>query len=145
VFFFRAGQNWGLAPINPLALRRRGFAPVIAALRANMRHAGVLRIDHVMSLQRLYWVPSGCPATSGAYVNYPFRDLLRLVALESRRHGCASSARISARCRRVSGDDAAGECLSYQLRLRTPRRRQLSLPAATALAAASAATHDLAT
>ena len=85
----RAGQNWGLAPINPLALRRRGFAPVIAALRANMRHAGVLRIDHVMSLQRLYWIPSGLPATAGAYVNYPFRDLLRLVALESRRQGCA--------------------------------------------------------
>ena len=85
----RAGQNWGLAPINPLALRRRGFAPLIAALRANMRHAGILRIDHVMSLQRLYWIPSGCPATAGAYVNYPFHDLLRLVALESRRQGCA--------------------------------------------------------
>src|SRR6202011_3389255 len=85
----RAGQNWGLAPINPLALRRRGFAPFIAAMRANMRHAGVLRIDHVMALQRLYWVPSGLPATLGAYVSYPFHDLLRLVALESRRQCCA--------------------------------------------------------
>jgi 4-alpha-glucanotransferase len=85
----RAGQNWGLAPLSPLALRRRGYAPLIAAWRANMRHAGVLRIDHVMGLQRLYWVPSGVSATSGAYVNYPFRDLLRLLALESRRHGCA--------------------------------------------------------
>ena len=69
----RAGQDWGLAPLNPLALRRRGFAPLIAALRANMRHAGVLRIDHVMGLQRLYWVPNGSPATAGAYVDYPFR------------------------------------------------------------------------
>ena len=68
----RSGQNWGLAPLNPLALRRRGFAPLIAALRANMRHAGILRIDHVMGLRRLYWVPSGSPATSGAYVEYPF-------------------------------------------------------------------------
>ena len=85
----RAGQNWGLAPLNPLALRRRGFAPLIAALRANMRHAGILRIDHVMGLRRLYWIPSGSPATSGAYVEYPFEDVLRLVALESRRHRCA--------------------------------------------------------
>src|SRR5205814_6216586 len=59
----RAGQNWGLAPINPLVLRRRGFAPLIAALRANMRHADVLRIDHVMGLRRLYWIPSDSPAT----------------------------------------------------------------------------------
>src|SRR5439155_592073 len=79
----RAGQNWGLAPINPLALRRRGFAPLIAALRANMRHAGVLRIDHVMSLQRLYLVPSGLPATLGACVNYPFDELFRLGAPET--------------------------------------------------------------
>lgn len=85
----RAGQDWGLAPLNPLALRRRGFTPLIAALRANMRHAGILRIDHVMGLQRLYWIPSGQPATAGAYVNYPFDALLRLVALESRRHRCA--------------------------------------------------------
>src|SRR5215469_3949465 len=55
----RAGQDWGLAPINPLTLRRQGFAPFIASLRANMRHAGILRIDHVMSLNRLYWIPSG--------------------------------------------------------------------------------------
>ena len=85
----RAGQNWGLAPVNPLVLRRQGFAPFIACLRANMRHAGYLRIDHVMSLNRLYWIPNGMAATDGCYVNYPFDDLLRLVALESRRQGCA--------------------------------------------------------
>jgi 4-alpha-glucanotransferase len=144
----RAGQNWGLAPINPLALRRRGFAPVIAALRANMRHAGVLRIDHVMSLQRLYWVPNGCPATSGAYVNYPFRDLLRLVALESRRHGCA-----------IVGEDLGtvpegfreamqrAGVLSYRIFM-FERRGDGSFVAPgdyPPLAAASAATHDLAT
>jgi 4-alpha-glucanotransferase len=144
----RAGQNWGLAPINPLALRRRGFAPVIAALRANMRHAGVLRIDHVMSLQRLYWVPNGCPATSGAYVNYPFRDQLRLVALESRRHGCA-----------IVGEDLGtvpegfreamqrAGVLSYRIFM-FERRGDGSFVAPgdyPPLAAASAATHDLAT
>jgi 4-alpha-glucanotransferase len=144
----RAGQNWGLAPLNPLALRRRGFAPLIAALRANMRHAGILRIDHVMSLQRLYWVPSGSPATAGAYVNYPFRDMLRLVALESRRAGCA-----------IIGEDlgtvpegfreamqAAG-ALSYRVFM-FERRWDGSFTAPNEypeLAAASAATHDLAT
>ena len=85
----RAGQDWGLAPVNPLALRQRGFQPFIAALRANMRHAGVLRIDHVMSLTRLYWVPAGRSAVAGAYVRYPFAELLRLVALESHRQRCA--------------------------------------------------------
>ena len=85
----RGGQNWGLAPVNPLVLRRQGFAPFIASLRANMRHAGVLRIDHVMSLNRLYWIPSGMEAKAGAYVNYPFEELVRLVALESWRQACA--------------------------------------------------------
>jgi 4-alpha-glucanotransferase len=85
----RAGQDWGLAPVNPLTLRRQGFAPFIASLRANMRHAGILRIDHVMSLNRLYWIPSGMAATAGAYVTYPFDDLLRIVALESHRQRCA--------------------------------------------------------
>jgi 4-alpha-glucanotransferase len=83
------GQNWGLVPINPLALRRRAYAPYIAGLRANMRHAGVLRIDHVMALQHVYWVPGGMSPTAGAYVSYPFEDLVRILALESQRHRCA--------------------------------------------------------
>jgi 4-alpha-glucanotransferase len=144
----RVGQNWGLAPINPRALRRRSFAPVIAALRANMRHAGVLRIDHVMSLQRLYWIPSGLPATKGAYVNYPFSDLLRLVALESRRHGCA-----------IVGEDLGtvpegfretmqrASVLSYRVFVFERRGDASFVPPGDypPLAAASAATHDLAT
>ncbi len=82
------GQNWGLAPLNPVVLKERAFAPFIAALRSNMRHAGALRIDHVMGLMRLYWIPPGLPPTAGAYVRYPFEALLRIVALESRRHRC---------------------------------------------------------
>jgi 4-alpha-glucanotransferase len=144
----RAGQNWGLAPINPLALRRRGFAPIISALRANMCHAGILRIDHVMGLQRLYWIPSGSPAPAGAYVNYPFDALLRIVALESQRQRCA-----------VVGEDLgtvpegfretmrAANVLSYRVFAFERRQDGRFLPPGEypALSAASAATHDLAT
>jgi len=82
------GQDWGLLPFNPLALPERAYAPFIAVMRANMRHAGALRLDHAMALQRLYWVPPGLPADQGAYVRYPVEDLFRLVALESRRNRC---------------------------------------------------------
>jgi 4-alpha-glucanotransferase len=144
----RIGQDWGLAPVNPLALRRAGFRPFIAALRANMRHAGVLRIDHVMSLQRVYWVPRDQSAVHGAYVTYPFAQLLRLVALESHRQGCA-----------VVGEDLgtvpagfretmqAANVLSYRV---VAFERQWGggfIPPSEypSLAAASAATHDLPT
>jgi 4-alpha-glucanotransferase len=83
------GQDWGLAPLDPLMLRRSSYAPFIAALRANMRHSGVLRMDHAMALKQLYWVPRGAGPTQGAYVAYPFEDLLGILALESVRHRCA--------------------------------------------------------
>jgi 4-alpha-glucanotransferase len=83
------GQDWGLAPLDPLALRRHCYKPFIAALRANMRHAGVLRVDHAMVLKQLYWVPRGAGPAEGAYVAYPFEELLGLLALESRRNRCA--------------------------------------------------------
>jgi 4-alpha-glucanotransferase len=137
-----------LAPINPLVLRRRGFAPFVRALRANMRHAGILRIDHVMSLSRLYWVPSGMEARAGAYVAYPLDTLLRLVALESRRRRCA-----------VIGEDLGtvpegfrdtmqkAQVLSYRVAMFERREGGAFVPpcAYPALAVASAATHDVAT
>ncbi len=83
------GQDWGLAPPSPAALRRRAYAPFIAALRANMKCAGVLRIDHAMAMQQLYWVPRGASPGEGAFVAYPFADLIGIVALESQRNRCA--------------------------------------------------------
>jgi 4-alpha-glucanotransferase len=68
------------------ALFRRGFEPFIATLRAAMRHAGGVRIDHVMGLTRLWLVPRGASPADGAYLSYPLDDLLRLIALESHRH-----------------------------------------------------------
>ncbi|MFZ2650190.1 MAG: malto-oligosyltrehalose synthase [Burkholderiaceae bacterium] len=82
------GQNWGLPPIDPTRLRAAGYAPFVATLRANMRHAGALRIDHVMALMRLYWIAPGADASQGAYVHYPFDELLAIVTLESRRNRC---------------------------------------------------------
>lgn len=81
------GQNWGLTSFSPAGLRSCGFAPFIAMLRGAMAHAGGLRIDHAFGLQRLWVVPEGARASEGAYLTYPLADMLRLVALESRRAG----------------------------------------------------------
>ncbi len=82
------GQDWGLTPFNPIALRQRAYAPFIAAIRANMRHAGAVRIDHVIGLKRLFWVPTGTGPAAGGYVAYPYDDLMAIVALESHRQQC---------------------------------------------------------
>jgi (1->4)-alpha-D-glucan 1-alpha-D-glucosylmutase len=142
------GQDWGLAPLNPAVLRERAYEPFIALLRANMRHAGALRIDHVMGLMRQFWIPDRRPAVDGTYVRYPFDDLLGIVALESRRNRCI-----------VIGEDLgvvpegfrermeSARILSYRLmyferewegRFRRPE-------AYPALALASPGTHDLPT
>lgn len=82
------GQVWGLPPPDPHRWRAAGYAPFISLLRANMRHAGALRIDHVMGLARLFWVPEGARGEDGAYVAYPLQDLLGELALESERARC---------------------------------------------------------
>ncbi|THI84657.1 MAG: 4-alpha-glucanotransferase [Nitrospira sp. CG24A] len=81
--FAPEGQNWGLPPINPHALRANGYELLIQLLRNNFRSGGAIRLDHVMAFFRLFWIPRGRPASEGTYVHYPFEDLLAIVALES--------------------------------------------------------------
>ena len=78
--FFRAGQDWGLAPMSPAILRAQDFAPFRGVLEIVMRHAGAIRIDHAMNLYRLFWIPQGRPPDDGCYVLYPLADMLRALA-----------------------------------------------------------------
>lgn len=83
--FAPQGQNWGFAPFHPLRLKATGYRSFVELVRKTLRQGGAIRIDHVMMLFRLFWVPRGMTAAAGAYVQYPAEDLLRLLALESTR------------------------------------------------------------
>ncbi len=143
----REGQNWGVAPFDPLALREAAYAPFAKLVRANARHAGALRIDHVMGLLRLWWVPAGFAASQGAYVGYRLGELLGVLALESRRAKCL-----------VIGEDLgtvppgfrerleAARVLSYRvLQFERDDERFLPPDAYPRLALAATGTHDLPT
>ncbi|EIM28143.1 malto-oligosyltrehalose synthase [Microvirga lotononidis] len=82
------GQDWGLPPFNPLTLEEQGLAAFRDLVSANMRHAGAIRIDHAFQLQRLFLIPSGAPASQGAYVDYPFEAMLAVLRVESHRAQC---------------------------------------------------------
>ena len=82
------GQDWGLPPYSPRALQATGYRAFIELLRANMLAGGALRMDHVMALSRLYWVPRGAKADQGGYVHYPADDMLAVLAAESQQRKC---------------------------------------------------------
>jgi (1->4)-alpha-D-glucan 1-alpha-D-glucosylmutase len=86
--FSPQGQVWNLPVFEPHRLREAAYRPLIELLRRNMSHAGALRIDHVMALARLFWIPEGAEGAAGGYVTYPLHDLLGVLALESRRQNC---------------------------------------------------------
>ncbi|WP_108999462.1 4-alpha-glucanotransferase [Streptomyces rishiriensis] len=85
--FNARGQDWGLPPWRPDRLAASGYAPYRRLLRALFRYAGALRIDHVMGLFRLWWVPQGEPPTEGAYVRYDAEAMLAVLVLEASRAG----------------------------------------------------------
>ena len=140
------GQNWGLPPLSPRALHAQAFEPFVRLLRANMRHARLLRIDHVMGLQRAFWIPRGRSAEEGAYVGYDLDAMLGIVALESVRNRCV-----------VVGEDLGTVPEGFRERLRDAGVLGSRLiyferdasggflppPAYPRLAAASIGTHDL--
>ncbi len=78
-------QAWGLGAFSPLELKKRCYQPLVDIIRSNMKTSGALRFDHVMLLQRLFVIPDG---KAGAYIYYPFKDLLGIIALESERNKC---------------------------------------------------------
>ncbi|WP_454668928.1 4-alpha-glucanotransferase [Achromobacter kerstersii] len=80
------GQGWGLTALSPAALHESGYAAFLAMLRANLAHAGGLRIDHILGLARLWLIPDGASPEDGGYLRYPMPQLLRLIALEAWLH-----------------------------------------------------------
>ena len=84
--FFTKGQNWGFPPPHPEMMRKQGYRYLIECLRHHLRHAGILRIDHVMGLHRLYWIPQGTEPREGVYVRYPAEELYAILSIESHGH-----------------------------------------------------------
>lgn len=85
--FAAGGQDWGMPPFDPWKLRAMDYKPFIQTIRAGLASGAGLRVDHVMGLFRLWWIPAGAEASEGAYVRYPKDDLLNILALESERAG----------------------------------------------------------
>ena len=82
------GQNWGTPPPHPQRMRDTAYTALRQVLSANMRTAGAVRIDHILGLMRLFWIPQAAAADDGAYICYPLKDLLAVIALESQCHRC---------------------------------------------------------
>ncbi len=85
---FPSGQDWGFRPVLPTASREDGHRYLAASIGHQMALAGVLRVDHVMALSRLYWIPRGLDLDQGTYVSYPTEELFAILTLESVRHRC---------------------------------------------------------
>jgi glycogen operon protein len=143
--FNAEGQVWGVPPYDPLRLEADGYAWPAELIARNMRHAGAIRLDHVMGLARLFWIPDGAGPAEGAYVAYPIADLLGQLALESWRARCLVIGEDLGTVPPGLRETLAGEqVLSYRV---LPFERDgavLRPPAAyPRLALACVATHDL--
>ncbi len=143
--FFSRGQDWGFPPHHPERMREQGYRYLIDVLRHSMRAAGILRIDHVMGLHRLFWVPRGFPAREGVYVRYPAEELYGILALESRRNRCAVAGEdlgtVPPEVRPAMARHGVRRTFVLQYELRPdPRQPVAPIPAASV---ASLNTHDM--
>jgi 4-alpha-glucanotransferase len=141
---FTGGQNWGLPPLHPERVRAGGHALLRACVAAHAEPAAILRVDHVMGLHRLYWIPEGAAATEGAYVRQPVDELYAVLCLESVRARCA-----------IAGEDlgtvppevrpqmaARGLHRLFVAQFNLPAAEGKRVPPATPDAVASLNTHD---
>jgi 4-alpha-glucanotransferase len=136
---------WSLPPCDPRALASGGFAAFGRLIAANMAHAGILRIDHVMGLKRLFLVPEGAAGREGAYLDYPFADLLGHLMLESvRAETAVVGEALGTVPEGLREQLAAAQILSYRV-MRFEREGEGFLPPERypRLAVACVATHDL--
>ncbi len=141
--FFALGQVWGFNPPHPAGARADGYRYLVSVMRHAMRHASVVRIDHVMGLRRLWVVPDGMDAPDGAYVRYPDEELRAVVVLEAARAGVAvvgeDLGTVPPAVRRAMRRDGMLRSSVYQFEA-TPQRPFPDVPAD---AMASLGTHDL--
>ena len=142
------GQNWGLPPLIPERLRASGYQLFIDTLQANIAPGGMLRMDHVMGLFRLLWIPRGTDASQGAYVRYPDRELLAILALESvRRRALIIGEDLGTVPPRIRRDLGKLGVFSYRVFYfeRDENRHFLPPEAYPSCAMAAVTTHDLPT
>lgn len=141
--FHRSGQDWGFPPLHPERLHQGGYRYLRACLEHAMRHAGTIRVDHVMGLHRLFWVPEGAEVADGAYVDYPHEELRAIVALEAHRARVAVVGEdLGTVPKEVRADMAADGMLRLWV-LQFEATPEVPLPQPPVAAMATWGTHDL--
>jgi len=144
--FFTKGQNWGFPPLHPEAMRKQSYHYLIGCLRHHLQYAGMLRLDHIMSLHHLYWIPRGMEAHEGVYVRYPSEELYAILSVESHKHQALivgeDLGTVPRHVRRAMARHDIHRTYVVQFELRPERRHPVGPVPATSVASIN--THDMA-